>query len=97
MTHSISALFISLLASLALLAMPAPSFASPAVLGTRKPAPVQAKAPVPAAPAQPAAGCFSNSPRCTGSGAPASGRPRHHSDPQRCRGLHPGHGGKFRL
>lgn len=55
MTHSISALFISLLASLALLAMPAPSFASPAVLGTRKPAPVQAKAPVPAAPAQPAA------------------------------------------
>ena len=36
MTHSISALFISLLASLALLAMPAPSFASPAVLGTRK-------------------------------------------------------------
>ena len=55
MTHSISALFISLLASLALLAMPVPSFASPAVLGTRKPAPVQAKAPVPAAPAQPAA------------------------------------------
>lgn len=55
MTHSISALFISLLASLALLAMPAPSFASPAVPGTRKPAPVQAKAPVPAAPAQPAA------------------------------------------
>ena len=35
--------------------MPVPSFASPAVLGTRKPAPVQAKAPVPAAPAQPAA------------------------------------------
>lgn len=55
MTHSISALFISLLASLALLAMPVPSFASPAVLGTRKSAPVQAKAPVPAAPAQPAA------------------------------------------
>lgn len=55
MTHSISALFISLLASLALLAMPVPSFASPAVLGTRKPAPVQAKAPVPAAPAQPTA------------------------------------------
>lgn len=55
MTHFISALFISLLASLALLAMPVPSFASPAVLGTRKPAPVQAKAPVPAAPAQPAA------------------------------------------
>lgn len=55
MTHFISALFISLLASLALLAMPVPSFASPAVLGTRKPAPFQAKAPVPAAPAQPAA------------------------------------------
>lgn len=55
MTHFISALFISLLASLALLTMPVPSFASPAVLGTRKPAPVQAKAPVPAAPAQPAA------------------------------------------
>lgn len=55
MTHFISALFISLLASLALLAMPVPSFASPAVLGTRKPAPVQAKAPVPAAPAKPAA------------------------------------------